>query len=66
MPFAARALELEPGDPDTLDTMALLLYLSGRNDEALIMQEQAVNMVAENGPGRGMLLRLARYRQRSD
>lgn len=65
MPFAARALELEPGDPSTLDTMALLLYLSGRVNEALIMQEQAVNMSAESGPGPDMLRRLARYRQLS-
>lgn len=66
MPFATRALELEPGDPYTLDTMALLLYLSGRLDEALIMQEQAVNGLAESRPGADMLLRLAHYRKRSN
>ncbi len=51
LPFAERAVELTEGtDGSMLDTLALALHLTGRNDEAIAAQRKAISLVPEGDP----------------
>ncbi len=58
--FIKRALALAPNDPAYLDTDARLMYLCGRLDEAIAIEESAVKLQADD---LGLSATLAYYRQ---
>jgi hypothetical protein len=62
LPLAERAVALRPTHPDLLDTLAALLAQVGRVDEALALQERAVQSYGERATP-GMLRRLAQLRE---
>jgi serine/threonine protein kinase/tetratricopeptide (TPR) repeat protein len=51
LPFAERAVKLTEGtDRYSLDTLALALHLTGRNDEAIVAQRKAISLVPGGDP----------------
>lgn len=47
LPYAKRAMALDPTSPDVLDTFAVLLFQSGDRENALTTAERAVNLTSE-------------------
>lgn len=46
--FARRALEIEPDDPNIMDTMAFLHYKKGEFKKAIELEERAIQLMPEN------------------
>jgi hypothetical protein len=61
MAFAERALQREPNCRYCLDTHATLLFLGHRPEEALAIQERAIELMPERIKGSGLLERRRRY-----
>jgi tetratricopeptide (TPR) repeat protein len=63
--FALRALQLEPGDADTWDTLALLYHHAGRAQEAVAAQKRAIDLMVESrrGVDSSVRARLRHYEQ---
>jgi len=63
--FAMRALEIEPGDGDIWDTLALLYFHAGRPAEAVAAQRRAVALMARDSVSvqPKVRARLLRYEQ---
>ena len=63
LPLARRAVEARPENGSFLDTLALLLYQSGKRAEAVAAQEEALSRYPDRAVPAGMLERLALYRE---
>jgi tetratricopeptide (TPR) repeat protein len=61
MPFAVRALDLNPACWECIDTLARLTFLEGKNVDAVALERRAIAAVPDGQAPKGLLAALARY-----